>query len=196
MTVARERVMRLKAGCPLSWPCRFETQSIKEKIMTTHTANLNSFTLGAQEGRTAEPLHVFGGEVLVKLANADTNGAAAILHVRVPPMSGPPLHRHSREDEWFYVLSGEITAVIDGKKAVVREGGSFFAPCGTAHTFQNFGRDSAQMLTMIAPGDLVGFFEELATLNKTNSAAEPIRAEQLRKEYGIEVLGPPLSTGS
>jgi mannose-6-phosphate isomerase-like protein (cupin superfamily) len=162
--------------------------------MTKHTANLNSFTLGAQEGRTVQPLHVFGGEVLVKLANADTNGAAAILHVSVPPMSGPPLHRHSREDEWFYVLSGEITAVIDGKKAVVREGGSFFAPCGTAHTFQNFGRDSAQMLTMIAPGDLVGFFEKLASMN--NAAPDPARAEQLRKEYGIEVLGPPLSTGS
>lgn len=161
--------------------------------MTTRAANLNSFMLGAQEGRTGEPLHVFGGEVLVKLANTDTNGAAAILHVTVAPMSGPPLHRHSREDEWFYVLSGEITAVIDGKQTVVREGGSLFAPRGTAHAIQNFGRESLQMLTMITPGSFVGFIEELALMNKVLPAPDPVRAERLRKKYRIEVLGPPLS---
>ena len=71
--------------------------------MATLTTNLNSFIIGAQEGRTGEPLHVFGLEVLVKLANADRNAAAAILHATVPPMSRPPLHRYSCEDEWFYV---------------------------------------------------------------------------------------------
>jgi mannose-6-phosphate isomerase-like protein (cupin superfamily) len=163
--------------------------------MTTRTTNLNSFMLGAQEGRTGEPLHVFGFEVLVKLANADTNGATAMLHMIVPPMSGPPLLRHSR-DEWFYVLSGEITAVIDGKQTVVREGGSVFAPRGTAHTFQNFGSESVQMLTMFTPGGFVGFFEELAWMNKVLPAPDPVRAEQLRKKYGIEMLGPPLSAGN
>ena len=75
----------------------------------------------------------------MKLTNADTNGAAAVFHLTVPPMSGPPRHRHSREDEWFYVLDGEITAEIDGQRSVLHAGGSGFASRGTAHTFQNFG---------------------------------------------------------
>jgi uncharacterized cupin superfamily protein len=71
----------------------------------------------------------------VKLTNTDSNGAAAVFHLTVPPMSGPPLHRHSREDEWLYVLGGEIIAEIDGQRVVLGAGGSAFAPRGTVHTF-------------------------------------------------------------
>ena len=102
--------------------------------MTTHSNRLNSFTLKFGQGRTAEPLDILGQEVLVKLTNADTNGATAIFHLTVPPMSGPPLHRHSREDEWFYVLQGRITVEINGQPVVLDAGGSGFASRGTVHT--------------------------------------------------------------
>jgi uncharacterized cupin superfamily protein len=65
------------------------------------------------------------------------------------PMSGPPLHRHSREDEWFYVLGGQITAKINDRQIVLDAGGSAIAPRGTAHTYQNFGDAVAQMLVMV-----------------------------------------------
>src|SRR6516164_3147498 len=107
--------------------------------MTTHSNRLNSFTLKFGQGRTAEPLDILGQEVLVKLTNADTNGATAIFHLTVPPMSGPPLHRHSREDEWFYILEVELTFEVDGQRTIVRSGGSAFVLRGTAHTFRNFG---------------------------------------------------------
>lgn len=68
----------------------------------------HAFVLSARQGRTREPLQVFDTPVLVKLAGADTEDRAATFHITVPPLSGPPLHRHSREDEWFYVLEGEI----------------------------------------------------------------------------------------
>jgi quercetin dioxygenase-like cupin family protein len=108
-------------------------------MMTTHRTSLNAFALAARQGRTPEPLDILGEEVLVKLTNADTNGAAAVFHLTVPPMSGPPRHRHSREDEWFYVLDGQITAEVDGQRTVLHAGDSGFASRGTAHAFQNFG---------------------------------------------------------
>jgi quercetin dioxygenase-like cupin family protein len=117
--------------------------------MTTNSTNLNAFALAARQARTPEPLDILGEKVLVKLANADTNGAAATFHLTVPPMSGPPVHRRSREDEWFYVLDGEITAEIDGQRTVLQAGGSSFTPRGTAHAFQNFGDATALMLVMV-----------------------------------------------
>ena len=60
-------------------------------------------TLGPQEGRTASPLNIVGEETLVKVSPEDSGGQLAFFHLTVPPMSGPPLHRHSREDELFYV---------------------------------------------------------------------------------------------
>jgi hypothetical protein len=57
--------------------------------MTMPTPKLEAFTLVACESRTPEPLEILGQECLVKLANADTNGAAAVFHLDAPPMSGP-----------------------------------------------------------------------------------------------------------
>jgi quercetin dioxygenase-like cupin family protein len=161
--------------------------------MAVQTADGNGFALTTYEGRTRCPLDILGAEVLVKLASADTNGAAVVFHQDVPPMSGPPLHRHSREDEWFYVLDGEITFEIDGRRKVLHAGGSAFAPRGTAHTFKNFGDSSAKMLVMVTPGGFQRFFEELSSLNSGLPAPDLIRTEALMLECGIELLGPPLS---
>jgi mannose-6-phosphate isomerase-like protein (cupin superfamily) len=62
-----------------------------------------------QEGRTAHPLRIGGQEVLVTVAGADTNDQLSCFFHVVPPMSGPPLHQHTREDEVFYVLEGDVT---------------------------------------------------------------------------------------
>ena len=132
--------------------------------MATRIPTLAAFTLSASEGRTPQLMNILGAEVLVKLADADTLGAAAILHEIVPPLGGPPLHRHSNEDEWFYVLNGEITIEIDGEGEVLYAGDSAFAPRGIAHTLQNFEDSPAEMLVMTTPGHLKLFFEELASL--------------------------------
>src|SRR5215470_7029487 len=104
--------------------------------MTIQTYSLNAFSVAPGSGRSPKPLNFLGHDVCVKLANADTNGALALFEHPVPPMGGPPLHRHSREDEWFYVLDGEITLQVDGERMVLPAGGSALAPRGTAHSFQ------------------------------------------------------------
>jgi mannose-6-phosphate isomerase-like protein (cupin superfamily) len=161
--------------------------------MTTRTPTLLAFTLSAGEGRTPQPLNILGGEVLVKLSDADSHGAVAVFRHTVPPLSGPPLHRHSHEDEWFYVLKGEITIEVDGERSVLRPGGSAFAPRGTAHTFKNFGESPAEMLMITTPGHFNLFFEELAALNAGQSMPDMAAVERLMNDYGVELLGTPLS---
>jgi quercetin dioxygenase-like cupin family protein len=161
--------------------------------LSTRVPTFAAFTLAAGEGRTPQPLSILGGEVLVKLADADSRGAAAVFRHTVPSLSGPPLHRHSYEDEWFYVLEGEITFVVDGERNVLHAGGSAFAPRGTAHTFKNFNDSPAEMLVMTTPGRFNLFFEELAALNAGRSTPDMEGTERLMNDYGIELLGPPLS---
>jgi|SRR5215468_1851665 len=162
--------------------------------MTTRGIALKSFALDAQEGRTQQPIDVLGSEMLVKLADQDSGGGnLAIFHQNVPPMSGPPLHRHSREDEWFYNLEGQVTFQVDGKQIILRAGASAFTPRGTTHTFQNFGPATARMLVIVTPGSFQRFFEELSSVNRGLSTPDLVRTERLMKEYGVEPLGPPLS---
>src|SRR5215470_5425016 len=156
--------------------------------MTTRGIALKSFALDAQEGRTQQPIDVLGSEMLVKLADQDSGGGnLAIFHQDVPPMAGPPLHRHSREDEWFYVVGGEIIIEIDGQRRLLQAGASAFGGRGTAHTFQNFGKSAAQLLVMVTPGGFQQLFEELSSLSVGAATPDPVRIERLAKEYGIEI---------
>jgi quercetin dioxygenase-like cupin family protein len=165
----------------------------EENVMTTQTISPNAFALSAEEGRTEQPLNIlFGIEMLAKVTNDDTDGRVAILYENVPPMAGPPLHRHSREDEWFYVLEGQVTIEVDGQQTILDAGGSAFAPRGTAHTYQNFGPTAARILVLFMPGDFQRFFEDLALLMRGLSAPDLVRVEQLMNGYGVEVMGPPL----
>ena len=60
---------------------------------------------------------VFGGEALwflgclvtVKSSAETTGGGVAVLEHLAPRGAGSPLHVHRLEDEWFYVLEGELT---------------------------------------------------------------------------------------
>jgi quercetin dioxygenase-like cupin family protein len=104
----------------------------RRKRTTMQTTRLNPLSVAPEQGRLPEPLNILGLDVSVKLTNTDTNGTVAIFQHAVPPMGGPPLHRHSRDDEWFYVLDGELTVEIDGERTVLPAGGRLLrleAPC-------------------------------------------------------------------
>ena len=119
---------------------------------------------------------------------ADTEGAAAIALLKVPPLSGPPLHVHTREDEWFYVLHGQITFQLGGRTGEHGPGSSVLAPRGVPHAFQNFSNEVAEVLVMFTPANLEEFF-----LRLDGREMDPIRAATLMAEYGITLLGPPLA---
>lgn len=144
-------------------------------------------------GRTPAPLNVLGTPVLVKLLSTDTSGHASMFHVTAPPLSGPPLHRHQNEDEWFYVLAGHITAEVDGQRIELGPHDSAFLPRGTAHTYQNFTDQTASMLVMTTPGGFDRFFTECSAMNEGAGAPDLARVGQLMNQHGMELLGPPLA---
>ncbi len=161
--------------------------------MNVTEQRLKILILGPQESRSREPLDVLGEPGLVKLAGTDTNDQVAVVHLSVPKFSGPPLHRHSREDEWFYVLDGQLTWEVDGQRYSGGAGASAYTPRGTAHAFQNFHDEEAHVLVMVTPAGLDRFFEEVTILNKGLSQPDLPRVEALMQSYGMELLGPPLA---
>src|SRR5215469_7975862 len=107
--------------------------------------------VGVHEGRLPEPFRFLGETIFVKVSGADTAGRFAILEETTPPQSGPPLHAHQREDEWLYVLEGEVLCEVDGQQRVARPGESVLVRKGAAHTFQNIGAAPSRVLAVIEP---------------------------------------------
>ena len=94
----------------------------------------NTPTINAPpQGRTIAVV----GDVYRFLATGDgTNGKYALFEALVGPGGGPPPHVHSREEEGFYVLEGEITFTVNGGR-VVAAGTFANMPVGTPHSFKN-----------------------------------------------------------
>lgn len=156
------------------------------------TAAIRSFALAASEGRTPSPLNIVGEETLVKVSTADSDGRFAAFHLVAPPMSGPPRHVHTREDEWFYVLEGELMFEIDGERTVIGPGGSVFLQRGVVHAYQNFTSVDARLLIVTAPGGFCDFFVELSAAAAPGGMPSPEAFAALDAKYGITTLGPPM----
>ena len=138
------------------------------------------------------------GDVYRFLATGeDTNGTYALWEALVPPGGGPPPHVHSREEEGFYVLEGEITFTVNGEKAVATAGTFANMPVGTPHSFKNESERPAKMLISVAPAGLEQmFFEVGVPLAEGATTALPPTREEVEKllavapNYGIEIRLP------
>lgn len=91
----------------------------------------------------------------------------------VPKGHGSPPHIHSREDESFYVLSGEVDFMIDGTTRQARAGDVVFGPRGVPHNFTGASTEPARMLCVTSPGGFESFFAAIGRI--VRSASEPIR---------------------
>lgn len=138
------------------------------------------------------------GDVYRFLATgADTNGRYAVWEALVPPGGGPPPHVHSREDEGFYVLEGEITFTVNGERVVATAGTFANMPVGTPHSFKNESTKPAKMLISVAPAGLERmFFEVGVPLAEGTTTAAPPTKDEIEKllavapDYGIEIRLP------
>jgi mannose-6-phosphate isomerase-like protein (cupin superfamily) len=147
-----------------------------------------------QQGRTVSLV----GDVYRFLATGeDTNGRYALIEALVSPGGGPPPHVHSREEEGFYILEGEITFTVDGERVVATAGMFATMPVGTPHSFKNEGNTPAKMLVSVAPAGLEKMFLEIGVpLAEGATTALPPTREDVEKllavapKYGIEVRLP------
>src|SRR5579871_2365957 len=122
------------------------------------------------EGRTIAVV----GDVYRFLATGDdTNGQYALWEALVPPGGGPPPHVHSREEEGFYVLEGEITLTVNGERVVAKAGTFANMPVGTPHSFKNESGRPARMLLSVAPAGLEQMFFEFGVALAEGATTAP-----------------------
>ena len=138
------------------------------------------------------------GDVYRFLATgADTNGKYALFDALVGPGGGPPPHVHSREEEGFYILGGEITFTINDQRVVATAGMFANMPVGTPHSFKNENNKPARMLISVAPAGLEQmFFEVGVPLLEGAKSADPPTKQEIEKllaiapRYGVKILLP------
>lgn len=147
-----------------------------------------------REGRT---IAVVGDVYRFLVTGEDTNGKYALFEAIVPPGGGPPPHVHSREEEGFYILEGEITFHIFDQVIVATAGMFANMPVGTPHSFKNESGKTAKMLISLAPAGLEQMFFEVGVplVEGSTTALPPTKAEidkllEVAPRYGVEIRLP------
>ena len=108
------------------------------------------------------------------IGGEETGGRFAVVrHVFAPRLLAAPLHRHHREDEFTYVLSGRVGAVLGDDEVVAEPGDLVVKPRNQWHTYWNAGNEPAAVLDLVSPAGLEQFFRRLDALT------EPPTPEQL-----------------
>ena len=109
-----------------------------------------------------------------------------------PRGSGSPLHVHHNEDEWFYVLEGELTIWVAGRTVVAGAGAFVFGPRDVPHTFV-VSSERARFLLVTEPAGFEGFVRALAVAGDRAARSRPPRR---RRRTWSRCSGPPPITGS
>ena len=109
-----------------------------------------------------EALWFMGFLATIKAAGEETAGRVAVIHHLGPQDAGSPLHVHHREDEWFYVLDGELTIWVGGQVIRAPAGSFVFGPQGTPHTFTVSSAGGASFLLVTEPGGFEAFMRTCA----------------------------------
>jgi mannose-6-phosphate isomerase-like protein (cupin superfamily) len=138
------------------------------------------------------------GDVYRFLATSDeTSGRYATWEAIVPPGSGPPPHIHSREEESFVVLEGEMTFYVGDDRHHAGPGTFARIPIGTLHRFKNESDKVARMIISVVPGGLDKMFFETGQPLLANGTAPPPSHEELERllatapKYGVQIFLPP-----
>jgi quercetin dioxygenase-like cupin family protein len=97
-----------------------------------------------------------------------------------------PLHRHTREDEYSYIIEGRVGAQLGDEVVMGAPGDLIFKPRNQWHTFWNAGNEPARLLEIISPGGFERFFAELVDLGGVTQA-DPQTLAELCARYELEM---------
>ena len=157
--------------------------------MDTKVAAIEPFVRAPAAGST---LNVLGATHIYKATAAETGGSFSLWEAVFPPGAGAPPHTHTREDEAFYVLSGELLVEFGGEQGRHRvgPGGFFFGARHRRHAIRNVGDQPARVLILSAPS--CGLDQMFAELDAA-TAAGMTKIETLAAicaKYGVAIEPP------
>ncbi len=140
--------------------------------------------VGPKDGKLGK---LGGIGVRFMIHGAESGGGFALVeHPMEPRALAAPMHRHSREDEYSFVLEGRVGADLGGEIVYGEVGDLIFKPRGQWHTFWNAGDAPARILEIISPAGFEKFFDTMTEL-AGRGELDPAKLVALAAEYGTEV---------
>ncbi len=134
---------------------------------------------------SAERAELGGLGIVWKIDGVHTDERFAVVHHPLAPRAlAAPLHRHTREDEYSYVISGTLGALLGDEVVTAGPGNWVFKPRNQWHTFWNAGDTPCEIIEIISPAGFEDFFRELAKVWASGDLSPLV---ELSQRHGLEM---------
>jgi uncharacterized cupin superfamily protein len=110
---------------------------------------------------------------------------ALVEHPIAPRGLACPIHTHSREDEYSFILEGEWGFLMGETVVYGRPGDLVYKPRNIPHAFWNASVQPARLLEIISPSGFEHYFAELAELFAANDPDQTEQFVELNARYGL-----------
>jgi DNA-binding transcriptional MerR regulator len=161
------------------------------------------FSIGAGKDRFGDGFNRHGTAIDCKVSGKDTCDAMCVFEVN---NTGWPRHVNKNQDEWIYVVDGEVELEIGKKRFRLRTGESMFIPRNIEHAWAAVSAPTKVINTYQPAGKIEQFFQVLAEFKDLPTREQAIEksftTEQIDglkrvfEAHGMTVTGPPLDVAA
>src|SRR5580704_11903685 len=152
------------------------------------------FRIASGEARFDEEVKLAGEPIDCKVSGRDTGGAMCVFEFT--GSSSGPRRRHRDQDEWIYVVDGELMFLVGERQFRASAGESVFVPRQTVRAWASANARPARIVDVYQPaGRMEEFFREVGKYSGGPAIHEVLSFDQFRglfQEHGMEVVGPGL----
>ena len=157
------------------------------------------FSVGAGKDRFNEGFNREGTTINCKVSGKDTGGTMCVLEFN---NTGWPRHVNPEQDEWLYVVEGEVELEMGKKRFRLGARDSMFIPRNVEHVWAAVSAHSQILNTYQPAGNVEEFFQVLAkwkdlptreqAIKRIYTDEQKITMKQLFAAHGMVLTGPPL----
>jgi DNA-binding transcriptional MerR regulator len=161
------------------------------------------FSIGAGKDRFNDGFNRYGTTIDCKVSGKDTGGAMCVLEVN---NTGWPRHFNRDQDEWIYVVDGEVELEVGKKRFRLGTRESLFIPRNIEHAWAAVNAPAKIINTYQPAGKIEEFFQVLAkstdlptreqAIEKSYNAEQIDGLKRVFEAHGMIVTGPPLDIDS
>ena len=152
--------------------------------MTFLNLNLSHPVIRTTETTTA-PLGALGARLLMD--GGDSDGRFGLVEHPIAPRGlAAPLHLHTREDEYSFVLEGRWGFQLADEVVFAEPGDLVYKPRDVWHTFWNASDEPARLLEIISPSGFERFFPEVSAVLMEHGPDSPELLGEVGERYGLK----------
>jgi quercetin dioxygenase-like cupin family protein len=148
----------------------------------------NDFAGSVVSEEDGEAFHLRDGKPTVKIKISKRQGSESVSYLAstLPPGDIITIHKHSNEDEFFFIHKGSGIFTLGDKEYKVTEGAIIITPRNIWHGLKNEGSEDIEMRFGYTPAGFEEFFREMGTpVGQPFKSKTPEQRKTIAEKWGM-----------